>query len=67
MMRVIAIAATVVICAACTGHDQQSGGVGAPKATPAGIVDKLNKEPSQAGLQHIQLAEMGQRISGRRV
>src|SRR5262244_1171441 len=43
-MRAIAIAATVVMCAACAGHDQQSDGVGAPKATPAGMVDKLNKE-----------------------
>ena len=44
MIRAIAIAATVVMCAACAGHDQQSDGVGAPKATPAGMVDKLNKE-----------------------
>jgi hypothetical protein len=48
MMRVIAIAATVVMCAACAGQDQQSDGVGAPKATPAGIVDKLNKEINAA-------------------
>ena len=44
MMRAIAIAATVIMCAACAGQDQQSDGVGAPKATPAGIVDRLNKE-----------------------
>jgi len=48
MMRAIAIAATVVMCAACAGHDQQSDGVGAPKATPAGIVDKLNQEINAA-------------------
>jgi|SRR4029077_3557806 hypothetical protein len=48
MMRAIAIAATVVMCAACAGQDQQSDGVGAPKATPAGIVDMLNKEINAA-------------------
>jgi hypothetical protein len=48
MMRAIAIAATVVMCAACAGHDQQSDGVGAPKVTPAGIVNKLNKEINAA-------------------
>ena len=46
-MRVIAIAATVM-CAACAGHDQQSDGAGAPKVTPAGMVDKLNKEINAA-------------------
>ena len=44
MMRAIAIAATAVMCAACAGHDQQADGVGAPKVTPAGIVDNLNKK-----------------------
>jgi hypothetical protein len=44
MMRAIAIAATAVMCAACAGHDQRSDGVGAPKATPAGIVARLNQE-----------------------
>lgn len=48
MMRAIAIAATVVMCPACAGQDQQSDGVGAPKATPAGIVDRLNKEINAA-------------------
>ena len=48
MMRAIAIAATVVMCAACAGQDQQSDGVGAPMATPAGLVDKLNKEINAA-------------------
>ena len=48
MMRAIAIAATAVMCAACAGHDQQSDGVGAPNVTPAGIVDKLNKEITAA-------------------
>ena len=48
MMRAIAIAATVVMCAACAGHDQQSDGVGAPKVTPAGIVDMLNKQINAA-------------------
>jgi len=48
MMRAIAIAATVVMCAACAGQDQQSDGVGAPKATPAGMVDKLNQEINAA-------------------
>jgi hypothetical protein len=48
MMRAIAIAATVVMCAACAGHDQQSDGVGAPKATPTGIVDRLNQEINAA-------------------
>ena len=48
MMRAIAIAATVVMCAACAGHDQQPDGVGAPKATPAGIVDRLNQEINAA-------------------
>jgi hypothetical protein len=48
MMRAIAIAATVVMCAACAGQDQQSDGVGAPQATPAGIVDRLNKEINAA-------------------
>jgi hypothetical protein len=48
MMRAIAIAATVVMCAACAGQDQQSDGVGAPKATPAGSVDMLNKEINAA-------------------
>jgi hypothetical protein len=48
MMRAIAIAATVVMCAACAGQDQQSDGVGAPKATPAGFVDMLNKEINAA-------------------
>ena len=48
MMRAIAIAATVVMCAACAGHDQQSDGVGAPNVTPDGIVDKLNKEINAA-------------------
>ena len=46
MMRAIAIAATVIMCAACAGQDQQSDG--APKATPAGIVDRLNKEINAA-------------------
>jgi hypothetical protein len=45
MMRAIAIAA---MCAACAGQDQQSDGVGAPKATPAGFVDMLNKEINAA-------------------
>ena len=48
MIRAIAIAATVVMCAACAGQDQQSDGVGAPMATPAGLVDKLNKEINAA-------------------
>jgi hypothetical protein len=48
MMRAIAIAATVVMCAACAGQDQQSDGVGAPKATPVGFVDMLNKEINAA-------------------
>jgi hypothetical protein len=48
MIRAIAIAATVVMCAACAGQDQQSDGVGAPKATPAGFVDMLNKEINAA-------------------
>jgi hypothetical protein len=48
MMRAIAIAATVLMCAACAGQDQQSDGVGAPKATPAGLVDKLNREINAA-------------------
>lgn len=47
-MRAIAIAATVVMCAACAGQDQQLDGVGAPKATPAGFVDMLNKEINAA-------------------
>ena len=47
-MRAIAIAATAVMCAACAGHDQRSDGVGAPKVTPAGIVDNLNKEINAA-------------------
>jgi len=33
---------------ACAGQDQQSDGVGAPKATPAGLVDMLNKEINAA-------------------
>ena len=36
------------MCAACAGQDQQSDGVGAPMATPAGLVDKLNKEINAA-------------------
>ena len=48
MRRAIAIAATVVMCAACAGQDQQSDGVGAPKATPAGMVHKLNQEINAA-------------------
>ena len=48
MMRAIAIAATVFMCAACAGPDQQSAGVGAPKITPAGIVDKLNEKVNAA-------------------
>ena len=48
MMRAVAIAATVVMCAACAGPDQQSAGVGAAKITPAGIVDKLNEEINAA-------------------
>ena len=48
MMRAIAIAATAVMCAACAGHDQQSDGVAARNVTPAGIVDKLNKEINAA-------------------
>ena len=48
MMRAIAIAATVLMCAACAGQDQQSDGVGAPKATPAVFVDMLNKEINAA-------------------
>src|SRR5262245_50256320 len=47
-MRAIAILAAAVMCAACAGHDQQSDGLGAAKATPAGIVDKLNKEINAA-------------------
>ena len=47
MMRAIAIAATVM-CAACAGHDQPSDGGAAPSVTPAGIVDKLNKEINAA-------------------
>jgi hypothetical protein len=48
MTRAIAIAATVFMCAACAGPDQQSAGVDAPKITPAGIVDKLNEEINAA-------------------
>ena len=48
MMRAIAIAATVFMCAACAGPDQPSAGVGAPKITPAGIVDKFNEEINAA-------------------
>ena len=44
MVRAIAILAAAVMCAACACHDQLSDGVGAPKATPAGIVDRLNNE-----------------------
>src|SRR5262249_23064415 len=60
MMRAIAIAATVVMCAACAGQDQQSDGVGAPKATPAGMVDKLNQEINAvlAGPKPIAAAEV---------
>ena len=46
MLRAIAIAATVVVCAACAGQDQQSDG--APKATPAWFVDMLNNEINAA-------------------
>jgi len=54
------IAATVVMCAACAGQDQQSDGVGAPKATPAGMVDKLNQEINAvlAGPKPIAAAEV---------
>jgi len=45
-MRAIAIVAAAIMCAACAGHDQQSDGVG--KATPAGIVDRFNKEINAA-------------------
>ena len=60
MMRAIAIAATVIMCAACAGRDQQSDGIGAPKATPAGMVDKLNQEinASLAGPRPIAAAQV---------
>ena len=48
MIRAIAFAATVVMCAACAGPDQHSDGVGAPKATQAGLVDKLNQQINAA-------------------
>jgi hypothetical protein len=48
MVRAIPILAAAVMCAACAGHDQQSGGVAAPTATPAGIVDRLNHEINAA-------------------
>jgi hypothetical protein len=48
MMRAITIAATVVMCAACAGQDQQPDGVGAPQATPAGMVHNLNQKINAA-------------------